>query len=353
MKLIVKNQNHKGLTVLTVGAVTAAPFLNAVAVQAAPPPHAPAWGQRANTHDNDSRNVTLRGTVTADLSGNDFTMRATNGRTYRVLTRSEPVKLSKGDTIEVRGWIENNIFVANSVKVVKNFDTNQGQNISVNGTVTTDLRGEVFEMRGTNGRNYIVVARNEPTRLSRSDLVHVQGRLDTDGKTIIASRVVLQRDGNGSVNNNNWTNGSPINFNGVVTRIGSPYRLDVRANNQNFSVNSVNQLSTRVSVGDSVRIIGNNIGNRVVRATQVQLTSDVNSGGWNKGTGTNGSAVNFPGAIQSLKYDAGVTVFVVRADNGQLHSVRYRTGARFSVGQRVRVVGKISNGVVYATSVTR
>ena len=380
MKMIIgKNQGQKTLAVLTIGALSIAPLLTAVSAQADPPRHAPAWGYRNvdrdddddddkkkgghdkkdhdkkdrdkkdddhGKKDHDKRNVTLRATVTSNLQGDQFTIRTDKGTSYRVIARDEPGRLSAGDLVELRGWVENNYFIANSVKLLRDssppHNGNNGPRITAAGIVLSDLAGNRFQFRGDNGRVYLVVTRSEPKQLSRNDRVRITGRTDSAGRTIYADSVQIVSD------KPVWRPQSgKLSFYGTVTRVASPYRIDVRAdNNRNYAVNSVNRIANGISFGDRVYIVGVSIGNDTVRASEVKITSNTQSG-------ARGTAVNFSGRIESVNYSQGVATLRVRGDNNVSYMVRYRTSVKYSVGQRVRVVGRANNGVVVATSVTR
>ena len=62
-----------------------------------------------------------RGVVTRDYSGRQFQMRADNGNLYLVQTQSaEPVRLSRGDRVEVRGRNDGEVFLARRVTILQN-----------------------------------------------------------------------------------------------------------------------------------------------------------------------------------------------------------------------------------------
>lgn len=425
-----KTQVKKSLALLTVGALALTPFLNPISVQAAPPDNAPARGYRKDKNDRDNRdgrgnrdrdtrNITVQGRVTRDLSGDQFTLRADDGRTYRVISRDEPRRLSDGDRVEVRGWIEGGNFIAERVQVLNNRDwEDRGQNTTISGRVTTDFQGESFQMIGDNGRTYIVVSRNEPNRLSRGDTVRVQGRLDRDGRTIFANSINITND-NGNNGNPGQNNGQfislggrvtsdlrgevfqiaadngrtytvvarneplrlsrgdivrlhgrldrdgktlyatsvnitrdtggnggqqNVDFQGTVVRIQSRNRLDVRGDNGvTYVVSSGNNVPNGISVRDRVRIAGVALNRTEVRATHVQLISDQSP---------QGSWVNIIGYIENVTYNNGFVTMRLRSDS-QIYSVRYRSTERFRIGERVRVAGSLHNGTVDATSVQR
>ena len=359
MKLITKKNHTPKVAVFTLSALAVAPFLNPVAAQPAPPTtrgemqSAPGWlkGNKNTT------NVVVRGTVQSNVSGGDFTLRSDNKRTYRVISRTAVAGLSKGDQVQVRGFIRNNMLIADSVQILQNLNRNvnaNAQRTTLNGTVLTDFRAGSFQVRGANGRTYVVVTRAEPPQLSINDSVRIVGTLDRNGRTIFADSVRITK------NNAGWNNVSgTLNFQGTVTRVASAFRIDVRGDNKrDYAINSVNRLAANINAGDRVRVIGTNIGRDTVRATQVTLVSDVNRPAVNRPVVTPrpvvGTLTNFPGRVESLVGSRnGVTTLRVRGNNGVLYTVHYRTTTRFAVGDVVRVIGRASNNVVNATTVTR
>lgn len=336
MKLVAKEYHtRKTCAALTLGALALAPLLSPVQAQPAPP-----------TLQN-TQSITVRGTVQKDEKGSDFTLRGDNKRTYRVISRNAVAGLSKGDQVEVRGWLRNNLLIADRVQILQNLN-GQGQKININGTVLTPFNNGSFQVRGTNKRTYVVVSRSAPPQLTRNDSVRIKGSLNPDGRTIIADSVRITR------NNANWTNGVALNFNGTVTRVASRYRFDVLADNQrSYSINSIGIVPKTLSVGDRIRVVGNDIGRNIVRATQVTLISDINKPVVTPKPFT-GTPVNFPGRVESLlAYKNGIASLRVRGDNGVLYTVHHRTTMRFAVGDRVRVVGRAVNNIVNATTITR
>lgn len=359
MKLITKKNQTPKVAVLTLSALAVAPFLNPVAAQPAPPStrgemqSAPGW-LKGNKN---TPNITVRGTVQSNVSGGDFTLRGNNKRTYRVISRTAVAGLSKGDQVEVRGFIRNNMLIADSVQILQNLNGNantNAQRVTVNGTVLTNLNAGSFQVRGANGRTYVVTTRSALPQLSINDSVRITGNLNRDGRTIVADSVRITK------NNAGWNNVSgTLNFQGTVTRVASAFRLDVRGDNRrDYAINSVNRLAANINVGDRVRVVGTNIGRDTVRATQVVLVSDVNRPVANRPVVTPrpvaGTPINFPGRVESLVGNRnGVTTLRVRGNNGVLYTVHHRTTTSFAVGDVVRVIGRASNNVVNATTVTR
>ena len=169
----------------TLGAVVAVPLIQAESAQAQTPSY-----YRARP----VRNVTIEGVVQRDLRGNGrFLLRRSNGRTVEVLTRTaEPVRLSRGDSVIVRGYFSGNLFRANSVRITSN--AGGDDETARRGVVTRDYYGRQFQLRADNGSTYYVrTLRAEPIRLSRGDRVEVRGR-NGDDNVFIASRVIILRN---------------------------------------------------------------------------------------------------------------------------------------------------------------
>jgi hypothetical protein len=72
-------------------------------------------------HDRDRNDRrTLAGVVTRDLSGDQFEMRADNGRYLRVDARGdEPRRLSRGDRVVVYGRFDSGRFIAQDVRITR------------------------------------------------------------------------------------------------------------------------------------------------------------------------------------------------------------------------------------------
>ncbi|HEX8832589.1 MAG TPA: hypothetical protein VF719_00230, partial [Abditibacteriaceae bacterium] len=127
---------------------------------------------RWNNNSGQNQLTTLSGTVVRDAGGDrSFEFRASNGRTYQVRTRNdEPSNLSAGDRVEIRGRVNGNTILADSVRVTR--ESNSGWNnnalTTLTGTVVRDAGGDrSFEFRASNGRTYQVQTRiDEPSSLS-------------------------------------------------------------------------------------------------------------------------------------------------------------------------------------------
>ncbi|PQV65499.1 hypothetical protein B1R32_101241 [Abditibacterium utsteinense] len=237
----------------------AAPFLVSTA-QAAPPRTAPAYGYR-NKNNRAVRNITVAGVVTRDLAGNDrFTVRLDNGRTTEVISRNrEPIRLSRGDRVELRGDFEKQLFIADSVRILNNAGNNAGQQTMLSGRVTRDFSGRDFELRRDNGQTTRVRSlRPEPVRLTNGDRVTVRGHFE--GALFVASNVDIQRN----------DDRQKVNFPGTVIRRVESGRLVVRGDNgRTYTVISNASLS-RFDHNDRVRVRGF-INGSIVSADSVVL----------------------------------------------------------------------------------
>ncbi len=74
-------------------------------------------------YDNNRRSdyLTLDGTVTKDLRGNAFMLRADSGQVMRVQVQgNEPRRIDRGDRVRVSGFSHNNVFQAQSLTILQN-----------------------------------------------------------------------------------------------------------------------------------------------------------------------------------------------------------------------------------------
>jgi translation initiation factor IF-1 len=182
MKNQLQTLRRKAAVVILGGALLA-PVLAITAVsEAAPSSRAWHYVDRDNRRSDSNRVVT--GTVTKDLAGHDrFTVRLDTGRTTEVISRrDEPVRLSRGDRVELRGDFERDLFIADSVQILRNEGRGNGshqEQTTLNGRVSRDYSGRNFEVRTDSGRSVTVRSeRGEPVRLSRGDRVELFGHFD-------------------------------------------------------------------------------------------------------------------------------------------------------------------------------
>ena len=233
--------------------------------------------------------TSLSGTVTRDLLGREFRMRANDGREFRVIIDAgrEPRALSRGDRVQAYGrFTAGDLFIANSLNITGNvgrpayggnagrpyyggnsgrpyygnggrpaYGGNGGRPYYGNGTpavgtrisgiVTKDLLGREFRMAGPDGREIRVVMAQgrEPRALSRGDRVEVTGRMTSgifiaNSLSIANNRAGAGRPayGNGrpAYGQPGYTrpaygqpgNGYPYSANGQVTFTGTVANID-------------------------------------------------------------------------------------------------------------------------------
>lgn len=290
-------------------------------------------GTRRNGN-NTQRNTSISGVVTRDRIGSDrFAVRLDDGRTVEVVTRNaEPIRLTSGDRVTLRGHFDRNLFIANRVRITDNEDGNTSSGrVSINGVVTRDLSGNSFELRSDNGQTYRVRANNEPDSLSVGDRVQVRGDL-TDG-VLRANSVRILDQNNDDYNDNN---GATRTINGVVTRDVSGRRFEIRAENgRTYMVTTSRPEPIRLTVGDRVQVRGyfSNNDRTTFLADSVRITQDDDR----SNTGV-GSQVDFQGTVVSVQSN---TRLIVRGANDRTYTVDTTNGisSSISTGDRVRVSG--------------
>jgi hypothetical protein len=210
--------------------------------------------------------VTRSGTVTQDLAGNDFTLRASDGLTYRVrVLRGESATLSVGDRVRVFGNLRGAIIDAVNVRIAYqaedldpdpydenryDYSTRDREKWTLTGTVLSNPSGDRFTMRARNGYTYAVRAKwGEPSSLTAGDRVRVYGAW-RDG-LMQASNVRLLREGE---NPKNWATHTWV---GVVTENPEGDRFVFRLDNGiSYRVLAVWGEPDTLSVGDRVRAYG-------------------------------------------------------------------------------------------------
>lgn len=280
--------NHSKLTIgVATGALIALPLL-------APSTHTAEaqLGRIFRNQQNVGTRGTMNATVTRDLGGNRFEVRADDNRLFTVRTpQGEPRRLNVGDRVQLTGVLNNNnVFVADDIRIISNTTTTNGNSGTMAATVTRDLGGNRFEVRADDNRLFTVRSREgEPRRLSVGDRVELTGYIN-NGNVFVAEDVRLVSNArNNNRNNNN------------------------RNNNRNNR---------------------NNRGNRSTRNAY--------------GT-RNGDIVDFNATVVS----SNGNYIEVRGDNGRTYNVRIPNRSTFARGERIRVVGTFANGNVQATSVAR
>jgi len=239
------------LAVALLGSLTASFLMFAPTAHAKPPRYAPAYGYRGKNKKEErkerDRNITVVGTVVRDLVGQDrFTVRLENGRTVEVISRDrEPLRISRGDRVELRGDFEKQLFIADSVRILDNRGPNAGQQNTLSGRVVRDIYGRDFELRRDNGSVVRVRSlRPEPIRLSNGDRVTVKGHFE--GSLFIARDVDIQRN----------DDRQKVDFPGTVERRVESGRLLVRGDNGRTYTVISNASFSRFDRDDRVRVRG-------------------------------------------------------------------------------------------------
>ncbi|HEX9995558.1 MAG TPA: hypothetical protein VGB45_00320 [Abditibacterium sp.] len=160
---------------------------------------------RRDRRDDDDRNYnrpnynnstrTIEGVVIEDLRGNDFTIRTRNGQTLRVVAvNGESNRIDRGDVVRVTGRVSGSRFNATRVSIIRSGNSNDSNSRrTIEGIVISDLRGNDFSIRTSNGQTVRVVAvRGESDRIDRGDIVRVTGSYS--GNTFNARTVSILRD---------------------------------------------------------------------------------------------------------------------------------------------------------------
>ena len=144
---------------------------------------------RILNNDSNTNERTLRGVIVTDNDNRRFVLRTYDRRDITVVSdERNPRRLSRGDTVEVEGrWDRNergnardNVFRANSVRIVSNTGNNNGNN----NDTRVDFRGEITRASQVGGSwDYIVRSqgRDYPVRFNEKfrigDRVRVVGVL--------------------------------------------------------------------------------------------------------------------------------------------------------------------------------
>jgi len=341
---ITQKQPWKKIVLAALATATVAP-LTTFSAQAAPPDNAPAYGYR-NKDDKDKGNKKpKKNKVIRDRDNDGYDDRdrdrdgdfdEDDGYDYRD-TQAYKRRYDETNT---------NFRDANRNGVDDREETNNrnSRSITVTGTFVRDLPGNRFEMRASNGSNYTVMTRsNAPVRLTRGEPVTVSGRIVGNSRFIIADRVRTR--GN---NYDPTQNAGRVNFTGTVTSVRSDRELQVRSEGGRvYTVRTNARLSSSIDRGDRVRVTGR-LRSNVVEDGSVQLLSNND---WDDNDDNYSGTVNFEGRVQSRSNTSADRILLVRADNGTTYRVRLNTNTRFDYGDRVRVSGRLRNGIVDASRI--
>ena len=384
---------------IVLAALTASIVLAPLASQAAPPDYAPAYGYRNKADkkaDKAERKAAKKaGKVIRDRNQDGYDDRdrdrdgdldEEDGFDYRETPRYQNQYGNNGynnnganDNYYYGNANTRDFRDANRNGIDDRYENSNGRGgvrTTLSGVVTRDLQGRRFEIRASNGRTYVVIARNnEPLRLTRGDTVQVFGRIFDNVRTqrnndpyhnnrdnnrdntrnngrfntnsfILADRVRITR------NDDQNENGSRVSFTGRVLDVRNDRELVVRAENgRTYTLRSDNKLSSRINEGDRVSVTGRLRNNDVVDVSRIDLTDDRNDD--NNNNDANDNNIDFRGRVQSSSNIFGQRILVVRADNGTAYRVRFNENTSFREGERVRVRGDLRNGIVFANDIDR
>jgi uncharacterized protein YdeI (BOF family) len=316
--------------------------------------------------DNIHPDRTIIGTVKKDAPGNDFVVQARNNWTYLVRAKwGEPDTLSAGDRVRVYGNWRDGMMHASNVRLLYDAsvlsDTPDGvtgstpainirRGVTRSGTVTQDLAGNNFTLRGNDGVTYHVRAlRGESATLSDGDRVRVFGNLH--GAIIDASNVRIAYQAEDldpdpydenrydyfTRDREKWT------LNGTVLSNPSGERFTMRARNgYTYAVRAQRGEPSTLTAGDRVRVYGA-WRDGLMQASNVRLLREgENPKNWATHTWVGVVTENPEGDR-----------FVFRLDNGISYRVLAVWGEpdTLSVGDRVRAYGTWRTGMLHASNV--
>jgi len=233
---------------------------------------------RNNPRDTNQRTVT--GTVTRTTANpDDFEVRFDSGRTALVRARRAREqqgtlsRVSRGDRVVLDGRFSSTgtEFIANRIRITRDRDTNgdvEGSRVSFPATVISVDSATRLQVRGDNGRTYIVDTRSVvSSNVDPGDRVRVVGVVRSG--VVRAERVDLtDRVGRGSTNGQRR-----IDFAATVIEGGSLWggnMLNVRGDNgRTYSVSVPRNSQSNFRRGDRVRVVGLQLENNRIQATSV------------------------------------------------------------------------------------
>ncbi len=279
----------------------------------------------------------IRGTVTSNYQGDRFLIRI-NNKTYTVIApNGEATSARAGREVEADGEWKNNVFHADRVRVLKESSNDNWNNNerSLQGTVTSDNDNRRFGLRLNDGRTVNIISdERTPVRLSRGDMVAVEGKWSNSGRwnnnnVFNASSVRIIR--------NNNSNNSERFLKGTVTSDNDNRRFSLRLDDgRTVNVVSDERTPVRLSRGDTVAVQGkwSNSGrwdnNNVFNASDVRVIRNNNS---------NNNERNLQGMVLN---DNDMRRFTIRTkDNRDIMVVsNERNPRRLSRGDYVFVEGR-------------
>ena len=212
-------------------------------------------------YHNGERLSYLQGTVSRVWARDYIELRATDGRSYRVVWYQDGgnFNLSTGARVEVTGRVTGDLVVAHRYR-----DAGYGygnRQVDFPATVNSISNYSRLSVRGDNGRTYTVEARGRlPYSLSTGDYVRVVG--SWNGSTVSADQIIVLRDGYNSGYGGGHSGGygsgygNSVDFPGIVTSLDR-YRNTLSVRGENGVTYSVSYAGAdRFGLGERVRVVG-------------------------------------------------------------------------------------------------
>ena len=204
----------------------------------------------------------FQGTVSRVWARDYFELRASDGRSYRVVWYDDggDFRLSTGDRVEVSGRLTRDLLIAHHYREI---GSGYGyRQVDFPATVASVGSYSRVTVRGDNGRVYTVEARNRlPYNLNAGDYVRIIGTWN--GSVVTAEQIIVLREG--------YNGGSfdrQVDFPGIVSEVDR-YRNTLNVRGDNGITYSVTYTGAdRFGIGDRVRVVGLFDG-YTVRATSV------------------------------------------------------------------------------------
>ena len=203
-----------------------------------------------------------QGVVSRVRARDYFDFRASDGRSYRVISQDENARwdISANQRVRVRGHLTGDLLIASSVRPLS---YGSDRRVDFPGTVVSIIGVSRLTVRGDNGRTYTVDSRSRlPYGLSAGDYVRLEG--NWDGHSVIARQITILSDGyNGGGSGDRY-----VDFPGVITDVDRARNtLSVRGENGITYTVSYSG-SDRFATWERVRVVGYFDGYNV-RATAV------------------------------------------------------------------------------------
>jgi outer membrane lipoprotein SlyB len=221
----------------------------------------------------------FRGTVVRTTPGRlDFDVRLDDGRTvmvqgHRAADQAPLRRITRGDRVLIQGRLTRGgrELMADTIRITRDDDRgDNGSRISFPATVISVDSATRLQVRGDNGRTYVIDTRSVvSSNVDPGDRVRVSGVVRNG--IVRADRVELTNRGT----NRNPNGRGRIDFSATVVDGGSLWGgniLNVRGDNgRTYSVSVPRNSQSNFRRGDRVRIVGTQLENNRIQATSVTL----------------------------------------------------------------------------------